>query len=137
MGCISSFSKKTSSLDHTFTCFCLCCLCPYQCFAFLFYSQPANTAYNKWPVQVLSHRTFDVSLFNLLETSVLIEKNLPIFSMKEFFQKARKQMSISMETIIYTELCLPHRKHHHILNKTFSLLLNQFLFTMKFISVAS
>ena len=42
------------------------------------------------------------------------------------------------ETIyIPTELSLPHHEHNHILSKTVSLFWNQFLFTMKFISVTS
>ena len=40
--------------------------------------------------------------FSNCETSVLIEpQSLPIFSLKDFSQKARKRMSISIDNIIY------------------------------------
>ena len=106
------FEKKASSPDHTFTCFWLCCLCSDLCFAFLFYSQPGNSIVTSSRFKSQDFSQFVQLVINLCFDWTLILQSLPIFSLKEFSQKARKRMNIRIVT--NTELCLPHHEHHHI-----------------------
>ena len=139
VGCVSLFSKNYHHLIILLLFFGYA-VCVQICVLLFCLFSTSDTAY--WPVQVLNQRTFDVSLFNLQKPLFWLNSNLTKFAniflgWRSFPKKARKRMRTSIETIIYTELCLPHHEHHHILSKSFNRFWNQFLFTMKSISVGS
>ena len=141
-----SFSKKTSSPGTHFYLF-LVVLCGSDlCFAFLFYSQPACTIMTSSQVKLqnfwrffqivkslagwLSAVCFDWTLFDLTT-------NFANTFLEGFFPKGKKTNEHQHRD--YTELCLSHHFTNIITTKLLVLLLiwNQFLFTMKFNSVAS
>ena len=98
VGCLSIFSKKkTLAHFHSF----LVVLCVFRSvFAFLFYSQPAIQRSDQFKFYVTGLLTLVCSTCkNRCFDGSLILQSLPIFSLKEFPQKARKRMSISIETI--------------------------------------
>ena len=97
VGCLSIFSKRALAHFHSF----LVVLCVFRSvFAFLFYSQPAIQRSDQFKFQVTGLLTLVCSTCgNRCFDGSLILQSLPIFSLKEFPQKARKRMSISIETI--------------------------------------